>query len=206
MFVECEQASTRDLYRMLISSVVPRPIAWVSSQSSKGVLNLAPFSFFNAFSADPPIIGIGIGLKEHQTVEGKSELVPKDSLKNILDTGEFVVNIVSLELADKMNQSSAEYAPNISEFEKAGLTPCPAKIVKPPLVSEAKISMECRLHQDIPLGGSVLVLGRIVGIHIHDDIWKNNAVDVRLLQPIGRLGGISYCKVESIFEMPRPTV
>jgi len=141
MIIECKDENSQDLYKILLGCVVPRPIAWVSSQSSDGVLNLAPFSFFNAFSADPPIIGLGIGMKSRKNEDGSRSLVPKDTLKNILETKEFVVNVVSYQHADKMNRSSAEYDPAVSEFEQSGLTPSPSKLVKPPCLEESMVSM-----------------------------------------------------------------
>ncbi len=206
MFVDCEKTGSIELYHLLLGCVVPRPIAWISSQNDSGALNLAPFSFFNAFSVDPPIVGIGIGLKRRVDADGTTTYVPKDTLANILATEEFVVNIVSRSLADKMNRSSGEYPAAINEFEVTGLTPQGSTMIKPPRVGEAKIAMECRLHQPVDLGGSTLVLGRIVCIHVKDEVLKNGSVDIEKLQPIGRLSGSAYCEVNTIFEIPRPRV
>lgn len=206
MFIDCAKSSRKELYTTLLGCVVPRPIAWVSSQSADGILNLAPFSFFNAFSADPPIIGIGIGMKRKVSPEGISAIVEKDTTVNILAVKEFVVNVVSLPLAEKMNISSGEFSPGINEFEKVGLTPAPSSMVKPPRVSECMISMECKLFQHIDLGNSNLILGEVVCIHIKDEICTNGTVNIQELQPIGRLSGNLYCRGDSLFEMPRPVV
>lgn len=206
MLIDCNEADSTELYKVLLGCVVPRPIAWVSSQSESGVLNLAPFSFFNAFSADPPIIGLGIGMKRRKQDDGTSAIVPKDTLANIVETEEFVVNVVSLPLAEKMNRSSGEYEPSINEFEQAGLTTIQSKLVKPPRVAESNVSMECRLFQRIPLPRSNIILGRIVCIHVKDEVWTGDAIDHNALQAVGRLGGSAYCKTDSTFEMPRPRV
>lgn len=206
MFIDCAKTSSNELYKALLGCVVPRPIAWVSSQSAERTLNLAPFSFFNAFSADPPIIGIGIGKRRKVSPDGVSAVVEKDTTANILAVQEFVVNVVSQHLAEKMNISSAEYSPAVDEFEKSGLTPSPSSLVKPPRVSESMISMECKLFQHIDLGKSNLILGEVVCIHIKDEICTNGSINVEQLQPIGRLSGSSYCRVDSLFEMPRPVV
>ncbi len=206
MIIDCTDETSHDIYKVLLGCVVPRPIAWVSSQSNNGTLNLAPFSFFNAFSAEPPIIGLGIGMKTRRDSDGHTSLVPKDTLSNIIETEQFVVNVVSFELADKMNRSSGEFEPSVSEFEQTGLTPTKSKMVKPPRVGEAKISMECKLYQRIELPRSSIILGEIVCIHVADDVWQDDSVDVRTLQPVGRLSGSSYCKVDTIFDMPRPKV
>jgi len=206
MIIECNEANAHELYKVLLGCVVPRPIAWVSSQSENGVLNLAPFSFFNAFSADPPIIGLGIGMKRKKNADGSSDLVPKDTLANILKTKEFVVNMVSYHLAEKMNRSSGEFDATISEFEQTGLTPQPSKVVKPPLVGESLVSMECKLFQQIELPRSSIILGEVLCIHLKDEVWDGEFIKHDVLNPVGRLGGTAYCKTDSTFDMPRPRV
>lgn len=206
MLIDCEDESA-DIYSVLLGCVAPRPIAWVSSQSKSGVLNLAPFSFFNAFSAEPPIIGLGIGLKRKRLEDGKTKFVPKDTLANIIETEEFVVNVVSLPLAEKMNLSSAEFDSSVNEFEQTDLTPEPSTQIKPPRVGEAMVSMECRLFQRIELPKSNIVLGQVICIHVNDDVWDGSNIIHERLQPIGRLGGSGYyCKTDSIFQMQRPRV
>jgi flavin reductase (DIM6/NTAB) family NADH-FMN oxidoreductase RutF len=205
MLIDCDDDSA-DIYSVLLGCVVPRPIAWVSSESRSGVLNLAPFSFFNAFSAEPPIIGLGIGMKRKRLEDGTINFVPKDTLANIIETEEFVVNVVSLPLAEKMNLSSAEFDSSINEFEQTDLTPEASTQIKPPRIREAMVSMECRLFQRIELPKSNIVLGRIVCIHVKDEVWDGDGIIHDRLQPIGRLAGSSYCKTDSTFEMQRPRV
>lgn len=205
MLIDCDDDSA-DIYAVLLGCVVPRPIAWVSSQSRSGVLNLAPFSFFNAFSAEPPIIGLGIGMKRKRLEDGTIKYVPKDTLANIIETEEFVVNVVSLPLAEKMNLSSAEFDSSINEFEKTDLTPEASTQITPPRVREAMVSMECRLFQRIELPKSNIVLGRIVCFHVNDEVWDGDGIIHDRLQPVGRLAGSSYCKTDSTFDMQRPRV
>jgi flavin reductase (DIM6/NTAB) family NADH-FMN oxidoreductase RutF len=185
----------------MIGSIVPRPIAFVSSQSPEGALNLAPFSFFTGVSANPPTILFC------PMVRG-SDSKTKDTLRNISATREFVVNVVSERFAEEMNLTSAEFPPEISEFAESGLTPVPSEKVKPPRVLESPINMECRLNQIVtvgaePLGGSV-VIGEIILFHIADDLFDNFRIDLEKLAPIGRLAGSSYCRVTDIFDLIRP--
>lgn len=204
-FLNCDELETRDLYRFLIGAVVPRPIAWVSTRSLSGRDNLAPFSFFNAFCADPPIVGFSPGYKKIFQ-DGAEIKVAKDTLANVKATGEFVINIVTFDLAERMNLSSGEFDSEVSEFDVTGLTAALSSMVKPYAVSESPINMECKLHQIVELGGSALVLGRIVCIHIDERVTSGGHVDPELLEPIGRLGGESYCKVSSIFKLRRPSL
>lgn len=206
MIIDCEQSNRAELYKLMISIVVPRPIAWISTINKAGVPNLAPFSFFNAFSVDPPILGIGIGSKRDLDDQGQSFVRPKDTFLNIEETGEFVVNMTNKNLAQKMNQSSANYKSHEDEFEKVGLTAVPSEKIIAPRVKECDLSMECSLYQSIPLGATNLVLGKILVIHAHDSIYKDGAAMIESCQPIGRLGGTSYCHVDSIFDIPRPEV
>lgn len=206
MLIDCGDASPQLLYRVLLSCVSPRPIAWISSVGADNVLNLAPFSFYNAFSANPPILGIGIGSRRRPASEGNTQLVPKDTYNNIVAGREFVVNVVSLPIIEQMNQTSGEYAPEVDEFERAGLTAVPSHMVKPPRVKESLVSMECTLYQTVPLGQSNLVLGQIVCIHCSDDVWQDNGIDLDRLQPVGRLSGNSYCRTDGRFDLNRPTI
>lgn len=200
MIIDCREANPRELYHILIGSVLPRPIAWVSTQSQAGLNNLAPFSFFNLFSVAPPILGFAPGLK--RTAAGVRQ--PKDTLRNVLETGEFVVNIVSRSLADKMNQTSGDYSEDVSEFEAAKLTPLQSLMVKPPRVGECLVSLECKLFQRIQLGEGNLILGQILVVHIDDSVSKDGDINLDILQPIGRLGGDGYCTVSDRFDIARP--
>ncbi len=201
MIIDPKGSDPKNIYKLMIGSIVPRPIAFVSTQNPKGGLNLAPFSFFTGVSANPPTILFC------PMVRG-SDSKTKDTLQNIAATKEFVVNVVSERFAEQMNLTSAEFQPEVDEFAESGLTPIPSEKVKPPRVKESPINMECRLLQIVPvssepLGGSV-VIGEIVLFHVADEIFDNFRVDLKKLAPIGRLAGSSYCRVTDIFDLIRP--
>lgn len=207
MDFKAKDLNGHQIYNIIIGSILPRPIAWVSTVDSNGVPNLAPFSAFTFASSNPPVLCFAPALKS-RVIDGKKVVVPKDTLKNIETNGDFVVNIVSLPIAEKMNQSSANYEPGVDEFLKVGLTAVPSVGVRAPRVGEAMVSYECKLRQIINFGSHEgagnLVLGDVIGFHLVDGIYENNHIDLQKLQPIGRLAGSSYCKVDSIFDMPRP--
>jgi flavin reductase (DIM6/NTAB) family NADH-FMN oxidoreductase RutF len=210
MIIEPKEMSPRELHNVLIGSILPRPIAWVSTVSKSGKLNLAPFSFFTVASTYPPVVCFSPAYAKTVQVGDHSEVVPKDTLRNVRETHEFVVNIVSQNLVEKMNQTSGEYAPGESEFEAAGLTAVPSHMVQPPRVGESLVNMECKLRQIIefgnqPMAGN-LVLGDIVCIHLDEKVYKQGHIDVDVLQPVGRMGGFWYSTVKDRFELPRPTV
>lgn len=198
------ETNSIDLYKLLVSAVMPRPIAWVSTVSKEGIDNLAPFSFFNAVSVKPPILAFAPALKEANGAPAE-----KDTLRNVRETGEFVVNVVSRDLVEKMNETSFDYAPNESEFDAAGLTREPSSLVKPKRVAESPINFECKLYQIIDFGREVqsgsLILGEIVKIHLRDSVFKNGKIDMAALNPVGRLGGLWYCGIGDRFELKRPT-
>jgi flavin reductase (DIM6/NTAB) family NADH-FMN oxidoreductase RutF len=191
-----------DIYRLLSGSVLPRPIAFVSTISTDGILNLSPFSFFTVASANPPIIAFC------PMVRG-GERPKKDTLVNIEATGEFVVNIVSEDFAAEMNSTAGEYPPDVDEFQLSGLTPVASDIVKPPRVKESRVNMECKLHQLVPvssqfLGGTV-VLGEVVRFHVADSMVNNICeIDADQLNAIGRMAGPVYVRTKDRFEMVRP--
>ena len=207
MDLKVKDLNGHQIYNILIGSILPRPIAWVSTIDGASVPNLAPFSAFTFASSSPPVLCFSAAFKSRE-VDGKKIVVPKDTLKNIETTTDFVVNIVSLPVAEKMNVTSANFAPDVDEFVKAGLTAVPSVAVRAPRVGEAMVSYECRLRQIVNFGSHEgagnLVLGDVVGIHMADEVYENNHIDLHKLQPIGRLAGSSYCKIESIFDMPRP--
>jgi flavin reductase (DIM6/NTAB) family NADH-FMN oxidoreductase RutF len=198
-----------ELYGILLNSVAPRPIAWVSTVNASGRRNLAPFSFFNAVSVDPPLLAFAPGFRPSKHLTA-SEGEAKDTLRNIRETKEFVVNIVTNELAEAMNLTSGEYDPSVDEFEVAKLTAEPSKVVRPPRVAESPVSFECRLYQILTFSpaatGSSLVLGEIVSIRIHDANLKDSRLDRDSLDLIGRMGGLQYCRTTQRFEMVRPKV
>ncbi len=191
-----------DLYKILVSTVMPRPIAWVSTVSQSGIDNLAPFSFFTVASVKPPILCFAPALK---SVDGTP--TEKDTLRNIRETGEFVVNIVSRHLVKKMNQTSFDYAPNESEFDAVGLTRAPSQLVKAQRVAESLVNYECKLVQIIDFGKEVqsgsLILGEVVMVHLNERIFKNGKIDMAELNPVGRLGGLWYSGIEDRFELKR---
>ncbi|MBB52063.1 MAG: Asp/Glu/hydantoin racemase [Pseudomonadales bacterium] len=181
--------------------VGPRPIGWIASRSAEGILNLAPYSFFNAFNYTPPIIGF-------------ASIGHKDSLSNIEQTGEFVWNLATLPLAEAMNQSCAAVGPEVDEFELAGLTPAPSRLIDVPRVAESPVSFECRKTQIIQLqsaaGDAVntwLVLGEVVGVHIDRRLLVDGVYQTAAAEPILRGGGpADYFRIEpdALFRMHRP--
>ncbi len=202
MTADPASTAAQDVYKLLIGLIVPRPIAFVSTVDPAGVRNLAPFSFFTCASADPPVIAFS------PMVRGIGGT--KDTLRNIRETREFVVNIVSEEIGAQMNLTSGEYPPEVDEFEVAGLTPLASDLVAPPRVKEAKASMECKLFQvvevsQLRLGGS-LVLGEVIRFHVEDSIVDRYRVDPDGLKAIGRMGGTAYSRTRDRFDMERPKV
>ena len=182
--------------------VAPRPIGWISSMAADGTVNLAPYSFFNAFSQAPHYVAFGSGVS---VADGM-----KDSLSNIEATGEFVLNLATFNLREEMNASSRNAPPEVDEFEEAGLTKEASVLVKPPRVAGVAAAMECRHFQTIPLpgdDGSVhdhMVIGRVLGIYIDDEFINDGRVDTAGMQPISRLGYSEYAVVTEEFRMRRP--
>lgn len=201
MFLDTQnQSEWRSVYRLLTALVQPRPIAWVSSRGADGQLNLAPFSFFNVVCPNPPVIVFC-------PVQGASP-GPKDTLRNVQENPEFVIQVVSRPLAEKMNLTSGEFSREVNEFEVAGLTPAPSRTVSVPRVKEAYAHLECRLYQVIPVGegpgSGTLVLGQVQCIEIDDSVMDGTRVDTDKLAPIGRLAGSEYSTVEHRFALDRP--
>jgi flavin reductase (DIM6/NTAB) family NADH-FMN oxidoreductase RutF len=200
VIVDPAATEVRNIYRLMVAAIVPRPIAFVSTISAGGILNLAPFSFFTGISADPPVVCFS------PMVRGDG--VRKDTLRNIEATREFVVNVVSEEFANQMNICSTEFPPEVDEFRMSGLTPIPSDLVWPPRVKESHVHMECRLLQIVdvsakPLGGS-LVIGQVVRFHIEDGWFDNFQIDPDKLRAIGRMGSATYTRTTDRFEMTRP--
>lgn len=192
----------KSVYKLLSGSVVPRPIAWVSTVDPAGAANLAPFSFFNAVASRPPIVAFTASVRT--TDRGQ-----KDTLRNVRSTGEFVVNIVTEPLAEAMNLTSTEFPPEVDEFQAAGLTAVPSAVVGAPRVAESPIHFECRVHQIVEVGsepgGGALILGRVVHIHVDPSVLLGeDKIDIQKLKPIGRLAGAGYCRTADTFEMVRP--
>ena len=200
MYFDLAAIDPRDGYKLLVSTITPRPIAWVVSQDDRGVLNAAPYSFFNAFSGDPPVIGIGMG----SHAPGR----PKDSRINIQQTGQFVINLVSEANATAMNVTAIEFDHGVNELEQAGLTTTPSSKVKPPRIVESPVAFECELMQIVELGTmSGLVLGRVLAMHIRDDAIldaNKHYIDTPALKLIGRMHGAGfYTRTSDLFKMDR---
>lgn len=193
--------NNENFYYSLTSVIIPRPIAFISTISESGNLNLAPFSFFNAIASNPPTVAISIA----RNTPSKR----KDTLANIEATREFVINIVVESITEAMNNTAAEYPEDIDEFEIAGLTPAPSTMIKPPRVLESPVNLECRLNQIITIGQgeteSGLVLAEVIAMHLDDEIITDNRVDSRKLKAVGRLGGSEYSHTDGIFTLARPT-
>lgn len=189
--------SAQDQYKLMIGSVTPRPIALVTTLGRHGP-NAAPFSFFNAIGAPPPMIMFSVGDKDSGA---------KDTVRNIRETPEFVVHIVSDAIRDKMNVCAVDYPPEVSELEKAGFTAVPSARVRPPRILEAPVALECRLMQIVDVGRKPyhVVFGEVVYFHYHEGIVNERFhVDVGRVNPIGRLAGKGgYTRVTDRFEMPR---
>jgi flavin reductase (DIM6/NTAB) family NADH-FMN oxidoreductase RutF len=191
------QLGEKEVYKLLSGSVVPRPIAWVSTISESGVLNLAPYSFFTVASRNPPMLCISVG-----PGVGEREGTEKDTLVNIRSQKEFVINVVNSRLGNPMMKSSENLPADVNEFEAAGLTPIESSIVSPKRVKEAPIQMECKLEQIIPLGSDHLIIGQMVHYHIQDEYYLGNyKVNLEKLEPLGRLAG-SFSEMKGLFQLP----
>ncbi|RBP96517.1 flavin reductase (DIM6/NTAB) family NADH-FMN oxidoreductase RutF [Cytobacillus firmus] len=188
----------KEVYKLLTGSVVPRPIAWVSTVSEEGGQNLAPFSFFTVASRNPPMLCISIG-----PGVGDREGTEKDTLVNIRETKEFVINVVPAPLGNQMQKSAENLPSEADEFKAAGLSAAESRMVAPKRVKEAPIHMECKLEQIINLGSDHLIIGRMVHYHIDDDYYLGNyKVNLEKLQPLGRLAG-NYSESSEFFKLPR---
>lgn len=189
----------KDMYKILIGTVVPRPIAWVSSLNPDGVPNLAPFSYFNIAAIEPPMLLFCPQRRANGSV--------KDTYRNVKATGEFVLHIVSEALVEPMNQTSADYPYGMDEFEQAGLTSAQSLLVKPPRVADAAVAFECRVDQIVPVGGTTgadVVIGRVLLVHLRDEVYDNGYIVLDALSPVARLAGNDYARVKDTFTIPRP--
>ncbi len=197
MQFDFEQMLPAERYKLLLATVLPRPIAWITTMDSSGGVNAAPFSFFNVFGSDPATVGVGIGSK------GPGE--PKDTRANIRTNEHFVVNLVPFGLAQEMRVTSIAFPKGVEEHKEAGLDLAPSARVSVPRIAQAPVSMECSFMQEIALGNFSLVLGRILLVHIHDEAVIDPArqyVDANKLDLIGRMEGAWYTKTTARFEMP----
>jgi flavin reductase (DIM6/NTAB) family NADH-FMN oxidoreductase RutF len=202
MLIDVARADVLDVYRMLVDVVTPRPIAWVTSVDREGRVNLAPFSFFNAFGANPPVVVFSPTLRRDGT--------KKDTLLNVEEAGEFVLNAAVESLALAVNETSRELPHGMSEAEAAGLTLVPSIKVRPPRVAESPVQMECRVLRVLPIGQGALaanlVVGEVIVFHIDDKLLDGHGrVDPTKLRTIARLGGDLFCRSTDLFAMKRPT-
>jgi flavin reductase (DIM6/NTAB) family NADH-FMN oxidoreductase RutF len=181
-------------YALLTGCVVPRPIAWVSTIAADGIANIAPFSFFNAFGANPVILGFSPMSSDDQPV--------KDTLANVRALGEFVINIANEATLEAMDTTGRIYPADVDEIVVANLTPAPSVVVKPPRILESPISFECELFELVPLGegpgSATLVLGRAVHVHVADEVMREGRIDAELLRPVARMGGPFYARPETL--------
>lgn len=189
--------SARQLYKLMTGTIVPRPIAWVSTRSVDGIANLAPFSYFNGVASDPPMLMFSCGKRDASH--------DKDTLVNVLETGEFVVNLVTSELAQAMNISASDAPPERDEFELAGVTPIPSRALKAPRVAESPVHFECVLAGTFEAGSNVALFGRVVHLHIDERVLLDgDRIDMAALDAVGRLAGSGYLRISDRFEMTRP--
>ena len=201
MLIDPNTITGRKAYQLLTSVVVPRPVGLISSIAAAGAVNLAPFSFFNAICGEPPMV---MFCPTNRTPA-------KDTLRNVRETGEFVANIVSQDMAQQMNLTSGEYPPDVNEFDVSGLTPVPSQMVAPPRVAESPVSMECKVRHVLAVSdkphGTSIVVGEILLFHIRDGVLTQDLlVDPIKLNPVMRLGGSSYGVMTDSYEMLRPVV
>jgi flavin reductase (DIM6/NTAB) family NADH-FMN oxidoreductase RutF len=201
MIIDVSSTDVVTVYRAIVGVVTPRPIAWVTTVDQEGRVNLAPFSFFNAFGANPPVVVFSPTLRRDGT--------KKDTLLNLEAVGEFVLNAVVESLAEEMNATAKELPRGQSEAEFAGLLLEPSIKVRPPRVAGSPVHMECRLCQIMSIGdgpiAANLVIGEVLLIHVDDGVLDvNGAIDPRKLRTIARLGGDYYCHATDLFEMRRP--
>jgi flavin reductase (DIM6/NTAB) family NADH-FMN oxidoreductase RutF len=189
-----EDWAPREVYFLMTGLVIPRPIAWVSTTSPGGVDNVAPHSYFNLMAHDPPhIVFSSSGPRE------------KDTYRNIVSSGEFVVNLVSQDNVEAMNLTATDFPPEESEFDWAGLTRVPSLQVSPPRVGESRAHLECRLVDVVPAGNGRIIIGRVVHVHVDPTVWRDGRVDPELLDPVCRLAGTRYATLGEVFKLPRPT-
>ncbi|OAB40831.1 flavin reductase family protein [Paenibacillus glacialis] len=199
--IDPSDQSDRDNYKLLIGSIIPRPVAFVTTLSNQGVLNAAPYSYFNIVTTDPPLISISVQRKNG---------VQKDTARNAVEVGEFVVHISDESYIQQINETAASLPPDQSEVLLAGLTPVASDKIAVPGIAEASIRMECLLEHCIPLGGTKdspstdLLIGRVVCFHLDESVYQDGYIDPEMLKPVSRLAGNSYAKLGEIFTIERP--
>lgn len=203
MIFDFAELSRRDRHKLLISTIVPRPIAWVSTLNADGSVNVGPYSFFNIVCEQPPLVSIGVGSGER----GEGDL--KDTGENIRRTGEFVVNLVGFEQAPKMVVTAVNFAPGVSEADRAGLATGPSSRLSTPRLTESPVSLECRLYRTVDIvDGQVLVLGEVVALHVAEEAVLDAGrcyIDTPKLDLVARMHGNGwYTRTTDWFQMPTP--
>ena len=201
MNVDVSAANVVDVYHLVVDLVTPRPIAWVTTVSKSGIVNLAPFSFFNAFGANPPVVVF--------SPTNRRDGSRKDTLVNVEATGEFVIQVATASLAEKVNLSSKEVPSDESEILFTGVTLEPGVKVSVPRVAESPAHLECRVRQIVPVGegpiAANLVIGEVVYIHVRDEMFNERGrLDPRKMQTVARLGSDFWCRTTDLFEQKRP--
>ncbi|AUS08479.1 hypothetical protein C1X05_06305 [Laceyella sacchari] len=196
-----KKLSKTDNYKLLIGSVLPRPIAFVTSLGPNGTVNAAPFSFFNVVATEPPLLAFSCTRKPGG--------VMKDTARNILNHGEYVVHIVDESIVTMVNETAVEFPAEVGEAEQVGFTFVDSEVVSVPRLAECKIQMECRLHQHLALGGtekepnSDLLIGEVMQFHVADELVDRGRIDTMGLRPVGRMAGATYVKLGELFDIPR---
>ena len=196
MNFDLERGPAGQAYKLLVGLVAPRPIALITSMDVNGKLNAAPFSAYNYLCTDPPIIGVGVTNRPDQ------QFVPKDTARNIRRTGEFVVNVVTEDIAERMNICATDFPPEMSEVDFAGFTTAPSRVVKPPRLAEAHAALECREYTTMEIGSSRIILGRVVAIYVEDQFVDPSGPYIKAdeLHAIGRMNGLgNYVRTRNAF-------
>lgn len=200
MFLDLTENTNQNVYSYLVGGISPRPIAWISTLNSEGIANIAPYSFFTVASCKPAVLSV--------TQVNPSDKTNKDTLNNLMATKECVVNIVSQELVEKMNQSCANYPSDISEFDAANIAQAPSLLVNAPSVAGSKVRFECKLREVISIsnepGGGKMMLLDVVGICINDSVMSNGYIDPKLLNAVGKMGGDYFTTTKDKFVLKRP--
>ncbi|OAJ76344.1 hypothetical protein AYJ08_00040 [Brevibacillus sp. SKDU10] len=199
MELRISELERQEKYKLLIGGIIPRPIAWVTSHNPEGVVNAAPFSYFNVACIDPMMISIAVSRKPGQMM--------KDTARNISVTKEFVVNTVDVHNVALVNETSADFPADQSEVEALGLDLTPSQAIKVPRLALSKIHFECKLHQIVTLGepsASDLIIGEVVHVHIDDSMYFNGKIDAEKFAPVSRLAGHTYATLGELFDHPRP--
>ncbi len=197
MIVDPRSVPAGRFYHFMTSTIVPRPIAFVTTVGPEGRVNAAPFSFFCGLTSAPPLLGVSLNLRGGE---------PKDTLRNVRATGEFVVNVVTEAMAEQVVRASGDWPEDVDELALVGLTPLPAERVRAPRVAESPVNLECRLVREVPLGDTVFVVGEILLAHVRDDVLTEGRVDPTKLKPLARLGGDQYAGLREVLHYQRPKV